>query len=82
MPGFFMPKADQGRPSVNDEGPQDMTPDAAESRIATFVKRIVDEAPPLSDEQRAKLIVLLQPIRQRRTEAAREALRSSKRGVA
>jgi hypothetical protein len=50
-----------------------------ELRVAAFVKRVVDEAPPLSDEQRAKLIVLLQPIRQRRNEAARDAVRASKR---
>jgi hypothetical protein len=51
-----------------------------EERIAAHVKRALAEAPPLSDEQRAKLIVLLEPIRKRRTQAAREAARRHKRG--
>jgi hypothetical protein len=65
---------------VNDEGPQAAAEQAA--RNADHVKRALAEAPPLSAEQRAKLIVLLEPVRKRRTQAAREAARRHKRSGA
>ena len=34
-----------------------------QERIDAWVKRVVDEAPPLTQEQRAKLAVLLEPVR-------------------
>jgi hypothetical protein len=34
-----------------------------QERIDAWVKRVVDEAPPLTQEQRAKLPVLLEPVR-------------------
>lgn len=35
--------------------------DLAAERLAAYVRRVVAEAPPLSDEQRAKIAALLRP---------------------
>ncbi|SUA03106.1 Uncharacterised protein [Mycolicibacterium fortuitum] len=42
---------------------------------AEWVKRKVDEAPPLTTEQRVALYELLRPVRQRRAAQQRRALR-------
>lgn len=51
---------------------RDRTPDDPElvdarrslraERLADYIKRTVDEAPPLTDEQRARLVSLLTPV--------------------
>ncbi|MDO0974025.1 hypothetical protein [Mycolicibacterium frederiksbergense] len=35
----------------------------AEAKIADYIRRVVDAAPPLTDEQRTRLAELLRPVR-------------------
>ena len=36
----------------------------AEAKIADYIERVLDAAPPLTDEQRTRLAELLKPVRQ------------------
>jgi hypothetical protein len=48
---------------------EDRRRDLAEAKIADYIERVLAEAPPLTDEQRAKLAELLRPAREAVTAA-------------
>jgi hypothetical protein len=48
---------------------EDRRRDLAQAKIADYIERVLAEAPPLTDEQRAKLAELLRPAREAVTAA-------------
>lgn len=48
----------------------------AAEKVRVHIARLLADAPPLSDEQRAELYELLRPIRQAKAKAIRDAVRN------